>query len=58
MCPRTGEMCNGRFYQRLNVSDCGPQWFHPLSLKDVSSIFAKSQGKKVKFLAGDTGKGP
>ena len=58
VCPRTGEMCNGRNYQRLNnVSDCGPQWFRPLTLRDISAIFAINQSKKIKFLAGDTGKG-
>ena len=57
MCPRTGEICNGRIYQRVNVSERGPQWFRPLTLVDISTIFAATQNKKIKFLAGDTGKG-
>ena len=57
VCPRTGKICSGRHFQRLNVSDCGPQWFRPLTLGDISTIFATGQSKKIKFLAGDTGKG-
>lgn len=57
VCPRTGEMCNGRIYQRLATLDHGPQWYRPLSLKDVSAIFAANQFKQIKFVVGDTGKG-
>ena len=55
-CPQLGmRKCDVRCgYGRLNTD---PQWYCPSSLQELSAIYKANQGRKIKVLVGDTGRG-
>lgn len=56
LCPSTGHMCKGQCRVRMRV-ESDPQWFCPPSLKDLAALYNANSDKKIKLIAGDTGRG-
>ena len=60
VCPHSRGPCRGRQLcgkARLEASETDPQWYRPSSLTELFEILGNNPERRIKLLAGDTGRG-
>ena len=58
LCPSTGELCKGHCRVRVRErAESDPLWFCPSSLEELAALYNANSDKRIKLVAGDTGRG-
>ena len=58
LCPSTGELCKGQCCKQVRGrAESDPLWYRPSSLEELAALYNANSDKKIKLIAGDTGRG-